>query len=101
MNSDRLEGSMEEFTGQAQEGLGDLTGNREQKARGAIRQVAGRAQHAYGDARDYAQHAYDDARHYAQNAGERVVRVVEHQPVTSLLVVGIIGYILGLLTPRR
>ncbi|MXP64596.1 CsbD family protein [Roseomonas sp. M0104] len=101
MNSDRIEGSMEDFAGRAQEGMGDLTGDREQKARGVVRQIAGRAQHAYGDARDYAQHAYDDARHYAQDAGERVGRVVEHQPLTSLLVVGILGYILGLLTPRR
>ena len=101
MNSDRLEGAAENLGGQAQEGLGDLTGDREQKARGMARQVAGRAQHAYGEARDYAQSAYGEARHYAHDAGERVVRVVEHQPITSLLIVGAIGYVLGLLTARR
>jgi len=101
MNSDRLEGATQDMTGQAQEELGDLTGDREQKARGLARQVAGRAQQVYGEAREYAQHAYGGARHYAHDAGERVVRVVEHQPLTSLLIVGVLGYILGLLTPRR
>lgn len=90
MNSDRIEGKAETLVGQAQQGFGEATGQDEHKIKGVAREAAGRVQDAYGEARDYAQHA-----------GERVVRVVEQQPVTSLLIVGAIGYVLGLLTARR
>lgn len=108
MNSDRIEGAANDVAGQAQEGFGKLTGDREQQSEGLARQVAGRAQEAYGEARERAQEAYGEAREYAAHArdyaahaGERVVRVVEQQPVTSLLIAGAIGYVLGLLTARR
>ncbi|MFC7607438.1 hypothetical protein [Teichococcus aestuarii] len=47
------------------------------------------------------QEVYGEARDYAQHAGERVVRQVEQQPVTALLVAGAIGFVLGLMTARR
>jgi uncharacterized protein YjbJ (UPF0337 family) len=101
MNKDHVEGTLEDVVGQAQEGYGNLADDKDSKVRGMARQVAGRAQHAYGDARDYAHQAGERARDYASHAGERVVRQVEQQPVTSLLIVGAIGYVLGLLTARR
>ncbi|WP_161600896.1 CsbD family protein [Teichococcus oryzae] len=101
MNKDQVEGTLENVTGQAQEGFGNMADDPEHKMRGMARQVAGRAQHAYGDARDYAQQAGERAREYASHAGERVVRQVEQQPVTTLLIVGAVGYVLGLLTARR
>ena len=90
INTDTIEGGARKVVGQAQEGLGRFPTDEDQRAEGLARQVSGRAQEVYGEAREYAQHA-----------GERVVRVVEQQPVTSLLVVGAIGYVLGLLTARR
>lgn len=90
MNSDRFEGTAKDLAGKAQEGFGNLTGDERHQAEGVARQAAGRVQEVYGEARDYAQHA-----------GERVVRQVEQQPVTALLIVGAVGYVLGLLTARR
>ncbi|MFC3124860.1 CsbD family protein [Pseudoroseomonas globiformis] len=94
MNSDRVEGTVDDITGRAQEAYGDLAGDSDHKVRGMARQASGRVQHAYGEARDY-------AREYAGHAGERVARQVEQQPVTTMLIVGAVGFALGLLAGRR
>jgi ElaB/YqjD/DUF883 family membrane-anchored ribosome-binding protein len=49
--------------------------------------VAGRAQEAYGDAKDM-----------TRSAAAQVGRGVEQQPIIALLIAGAIGYALGLLT---
>lgn len=90
MNTDRLEGAAKTLAGQAQEGFGNLVNDDQHRAEGLARQAAGRVQEVYGEARDYAHHA-----------GERVVRVVEQQPLTSLLAVGALGFVIGLLSARR
>lgn len=87
MNVNDLEGTARGVAGKAQEAYGDLTGDKSQQAEGVSRQVAGRAQDAYGDVKDA-----------AQGAARQVGRVVEKQPVLSLLVAGAIGYALALLT---
>jgi len=97
MNSDRIEGTAENLAGKAQQGFGEVIGSEEQKLKGMAREASGRMHEAAGRMHE----AYDEARDYAQHAGERVVRRVEQQPVTSLLIVGAIGYVLGLLTARR
>ncbi|MCQ4162836.1 CsbD family protein [Roseomonas sp. GC11] len=90
MNTDRLEGAARTLAGQAQEGFGSLAGDEGQRAEGMARQAAGRVQEAYGEARDY-----------AQQAGERVIHVVEQQPLAALLSVGVLGFVIGLITARR
>lgn len=86
-NRDEIEGTVRNVAGKAQEAFGNLTGDTKTQVEGAARQVAGRAQDAYGQARDV-----------AQDATRQVGRMVEQQPVVSLLIAGVIGYALGLLT---
>ncbi|MFC7477501.1 CsbD family protein [Dankookia sp. GCM10030260] len=87
MNSENLEGAARGIVGKAQESFGEVTGDAGHRAEGVARQVAGRAQEAYGDVKQ----AADQAAH-------QVGRAVKDQPVVSLLVAGVIGYALGLLT---
>ncbi len=48
-----------------------------------------------------AQEAYGQAREVARSTAAQVGRGVEQQPVVALLIAGVIGYALGLLTARR
>jgi uncharacterized protein YjbJ (UPF0337 family) len=87
MNSDNIEGAARGVIGKAQETFGEVTGNSSQRAEGAARQVAGQAQEIYGDVRKG-----------AEVAASQVGHVVKEQPVVALLVAGVIGYALGVLT---
>ena len=87
MNSDNFEGTARGAAGKVQEAFGDITGDTKNKVEGMGRQVAGRAQEAYGDAKDA-----------ARNASQQVGEVVQNQPVVSLLVAGVVGFALGILT---
>ena len=49
---DTQKGSMKEFGGKVQKGVGDLTGDEEMKARGAEKQTEGKAQTAWGKTKD-------------------------------------------------
>lgn len=89
MSGEKLEGAARGVVGKGQEVFGDVTGDRGTQAEGMARQVAGRAQEAYGDVKEA-----------AQGAAGNVGRMVEGQPVVSLLVAGVIGYVLALLTIR-
>jgi uncharacterized protein YjbJ (UPF0337 family) len=90
MNADQVEGAVRKVGGKAQEAFGDLTGSARHEVEGLSRQAAGRAQEAYGD-----------AKRMARDAGTQATRFIEEQPWTSLLVVGAIGFVLGMITARR
>ncbi|RAI57580.1 CsbD family protein [Roseicella frigidaeris] len=87
MDKNEIEGAARNVAGKAQEAYGKFTDDAEHEAKGVARQVAGKAQEAYGDARDV-----------ARDAARQVGQVVEKQPVLSLLVAGAVGYALALLT---
>ncbi|MBL6081548.1 CsbD family protein [Belnapia sp. T18] len=87
MNSDNLEGAARGVAGKAQEVFGEVTGSGSQRAEGVARQVAGQAQEVYGDVRKG-----------AEAAASQVGHVVKQQPAIALLVAGVIGYALGVLT---
>ena len=90
MDEDRFGGTVRQAAGKVQGTAGDLLGDTKMQAEGAAREVAGRAQDAYGQAKDT-----------ARDAAASIGRGVEQQPVVALLVAGVIGYALGLLTTRR
>jgi hypothetical protein len=54
------------------------------------RQVAGEAQHAYGEAVDQ-----------ARASSETLGRKVEQQPLVALVVAAVVGYVLSGFIPRR
>lgn len=69
---------------------------------GKARDMAGRAQQAFGDAvgdaRTQAQGVYNQAAGQAQEQAARVAEVIRDQPLTATLIALGVGYILGRLT---
>ena len=71
MNRDEYRGAKRHFKGRAQSTLGGITGEAGRQVRGAVDQVAGGAQYAYGRARDRAEDVIEDGTHLAREARRR------------------------------
>jgi uncharacterized protein YjbJ (UPF0337 family) len=83
MDNDRIEGTVRNLAGRAEEAVGTVTGDHDREVHGAARRIAGQAQQSVG-------HAADEARDY-----------VKDQPLTALLIAGGVGFLLGALIVRR
>ncbi len=84
MNRDHIEGGIRNLRGRAKTAAGAVLGRPSPQVEGAIDQVAGAAQVAYGRARDTAEdyvrdgrHLAHEARHRAQDARERAHELYE------------------------
>ena len=49
MNKNQVNGEVKNVAGKIQEGVGKLTGNKEQQVKGIAKQISGKAQSAVGD----------------------------------------------------
>jgi uncharacterized protein YjbJ (UPF0337 family) len=78
-----VEGTIENLGGKVEEAAGYVTGDPAARVEGKVRQVAGKAQTAYGKAAD------------------RVQEAARHQPLPALMLAGIAGFVLGRLTAAR
>jgi uncharacterized protein YjbJ (UPF0337 family) len=83
MNQDRIRGGVKEAVGRVQDAAGGLIGDTRTQLNGKLRQVAGRAESAYGETFDNLQDA-----------------VVE-RPVPAVAIALGIGFVIGLLASRR
>jgi uncharacterized protein YjbJ (UPF0337 family) len=52
MTDEHVKGALSKAQGKVEEGLGKLTGDKKQQARGKVRQVKGAAQQGLGDVQD-------------------------------------------------
>jgi uncharacterized protein YjbJ (UPF0337 family) len=52
MNKHQLKGAMKEVAGKAQKNLGDLTDNGSQEAKGMAKEIAGKAEKTAGNAKE-------------------------------------------------
>ncbi|MEE7449897.1 CsbD family protein [Methylobacterium radiotolerans] len=77
MNRDQIRGASRHLKGRAQTALGGLTGDPGRQVRGAVNQVAGGAQYAYGRARDRAEDLAEDGRHLAEAARRRADHLID------------------------
>ena len=77
MNRDQFRGASRHLKGRAETALGGLTGDPARQVRGAVNQVAGGAQYAYGRVRDRAEDLAEDGRHLAHDARERADHLIE------------------------
>lgn len=77
MNRDQFRGASRHIKGRAQTTLGGVTGDPARQVRGAVNQVAGGAQYAYGATRDRAEDLARDGRHLAHAARERADDLIE------------------------
>lgn len=112
MNRDRIEGTLQDAAGKFQQALGMATGDAGRRGEGVLREVAGKGRKAYGQARDgfdgvadAAQDATDRLSRHGSDAYDRVRQgsgslrgEIERHPFTSILLVGALGYALGLLS---
>lgn len=72
MDTDRIKGAAKEFGGKLEEAAGHVTGNQDIRAEGVARQIEGKGQNLYGqakdglrDAGDLAGQMYDEGRRYS------------------------------------
>ena len=77
MNRDEFRGAKRHLEGRAGSTLGGITGDPARQVRGAIDQVAGGAQYAYGRARDRAEDLIEDGNHLAHEARRRGERIID------------------------
>jgi uncharacterized protein YjbJ (UPF0337 family) len=112
MDKDRIAGTTKDWAGKAEGTIGDLAGDTETQASGRVREAAGKVQNIYGQAKDAARDATDTATDFAKkavsNAGEgqeALAKMVQDNPLGSLLTAGFIGFALAMLlrpsAPRR
>ena len=52
MNKDQVKGSIKVVEGKIQQGVAKITGNETQEAKGLLKEVAGKTQKNYGDAKE-------------------------------------------------
>ncbi|MFZ1086431.1 MAG: CsbD family protein [Terracidiphilus sp.] len=60
MNQDRVKGIIDEVAGSAKRKAGELTGNQRLQAEGALQQVKGKAEGAWGKAKEAVQEALEN-----------------------------------------
>jgi uncharacterized protein YjbJ (UPF0337 family) len=108
MDKDRISGAAKDIAGQAEGAAGDITGDADTQASGRMREAAGKVQNLYGQAKDAARDATDAATGYARrvynqsgDGTEAVARMVQDNPVGSLLLAGGIGFALAALLLRQ
>ncbi|WP_342149913.1 CsbD family protein [Methylorubrum sp. SB2] len=77
MNRDQFRGATRHIKGRAQTAVGGLTGDPARQIRGAVNQIAGGAQYAYGRARDRAEDIADDGRHLVHAARDHADDLID------------------------
>jgi uncharacterized protein YjbJ (UPF0337 family) len=107
MDKDRIAGSAKEWAGKAEGAVGDIAADTDTQAGGRVREAAGKVQDLYGQAKDAAREATESAAGFAkkavQNTGdgsEAIAKMVQDNPLGSLLIAGAIGFGLALLIGR-
>ena len=104
MDEDRIAGTAKDETGKLERAVGDMAGDAGTRAADSIRQVAGEVEDLYGQAKGAARDATDAASGYAKqvyrqsrDSSEAVGKLVQNNPLGSLLIAGSIGFALALL----
>ncbi|SOD41519.1 CsbD family protein [Nitrosovibrio sp. Nv4] len=59
MNKDQIKGTAKDIAGKAQQDMGELTGSKEQQAKGLAKQGEGKIQKGVGDAKESVKDAAD------------------------------------------
>jgi len=61
MNKDRVKGTIDELVGSAKQKAGELTGDTQLQVEGAVQQVKGKVENAWGKAKDVVHAANEEA----------------------------------------
>src|ERR1700730_4570458 len=95
MNEDRDVGPASKLGGQAQEGLGRITGDTKSQVEGVINQAAGAAQDLYGQAKETASDAAQTVRRGAVDAEDYVRHTIEKRPYNTAFAALCVGWLIG------
>jgi uncharacterized protein YjbJ (UPF0337 family) len=68
MNEDRIKGKAKDVAGRVERQVGEWTGDTQAQTKGAIKQVEGKAQNAWGKAKDAAKDAVKKSDEHAKPA---------------------------------
>jgi uncharacterized protein YjbJ (UPF0337 family) len=90
-------GQARDDAGKAQEAAGDMLGDTATQAHGKFNEYAGKAQHYAGQAQDKAQETLGATLDQARDLGDQLTETTKDRPLTTLLVVGAVGFALGYL----
>ena len=105
MDSDRIKGQAQATGGRVEAAAGRFAGDDDFYADGLARQVAGRTQALYGQAKDELRDVVDRAADYAGQAYEQGSRElnerVEANPLAAIVMAGAIGFLFGIMARRR
>lgn len=74
MNKDQVEGKVKDVAGRVERQAGEWTGSKETEAKGAAKQVEGKVQGAYGDAKDALNKAADEDKKNQERAQKEEIR---------------------------
>lgn len=112
MNRDRMVGALRDAAGKVEQTVGMATGDAARRGAGVAHEVGGKGQNLYGRAQEGIDDAADAARDLADRATDAFGRVrrhlpgsagplrggIERSPFLAVVLVGIAGYALGLLS---
>lgn len=83
MNKDQVEGKVKDVAGRIERQAGEWTGDKEKEAHGALKQVEGKVQNAWGDAKDAGKKAADEARDRTEKPTDQTVETDKEEDVPS------------------
>ena len=112
INKDTFEGTVNEYGGKAESAIGSAFGDSRMQAEGKIDELKGKAQDAYGKAKETVQDwadkapeqvkmAREKAQQYADQATAKVKTTVQEQPVAVLAGGVALGFLVGWLLSGR
>lgn len=105
-NLDQVEGTADEYVGGAKAGVGDAFGDSKTSLEGRYQELKGKAQDAYGRARERVDEwSHDErverAREYADRGVAQARQAVQEQPVAVLAGGIALGFLIGFLAAGR
>ena len=101
MSDDRIAGTVRNFGGKVQEGVGRVTGDAKLEASGIVNEAAGAVQDAYGKAADAAMDGAQKVKDAAVEGHDFLRRFIENNPHTSTAIALGVGLFVGMAVHRR
>ena len=95
MNEDQFTGTARNLGGKIEDEFGKIIGDPQIRGEGIIDQVAGAAQHMYGDAKELANTAYRQASPVVREGAERAISITRENTILAVLAAGAVGYALS------
>lgn len=95
MTDDRIAGTARNVVGKVQQGVGRVTGDKSTEFKGAMNEVAGAAQDAYGKTLDAAAEGAQKVKEVAIDAEDKLRHFIESKPYTATAIALGVGLVIG------